>query len=295
MAFTAAEYKKMSSDPMIAGVYAAFIENSPFIERSPIEDITGGALIVNRETTLPTTAFRGIGSEYTASEGAITPTNIPLSISGGKLKTDRALPILYGTQRQAIAMSMQAKSLARTVNTALFKGASGGDSIVGLESTVAAGQTISNGTAGLKLSVLDEALQQCEGDNRVIFMSSPMLLKFNALARTPALNGNIGIAQNEMGIPQMFYGGIPLVAAGKTAAGAEVLPFTETSTTSSIYVVSLSLEGTHLIQNGGIRNFAPVKESVASEYDIDWYVNYVIGNLNSAIRVSLITNVAITA
>lgn len=296
MAFTLAEYKKASQDPLIAGVYQAFINNSPFLSRMPVENITGGAIVDNTETTLPTTGFREIGNEYTASEGVITQRTTSLSIAGGKIKADRALLAMYGPSRLAMSLNMQSKSAARTVNLALFKGDGTAGSITGLQSLIGTGsQSINNATAALSLSRLDEAIAYCEGDNKAIFMNRPMALRMTAAARNSTINGNIQVAQNEMGMPQYFYGGIPIVTAGLDASGAEVLPFTETTSTTSIYVVSCSLEGAHIVQNGGIRNFTPKTQSVANEYDIDWYMNYIVGEAKHAWRIYGITNAAVVA
>jgi hypothetical protein len=296
MAFTLAEYKKASQDPLIAGVYEAFINNSPLLSRMPVENINGGAVTFNRETTLPTTAFREVGSDYVASEGVITSATTAMSISGGKLKADRALIAMYGPERLAISLNMQAKSLARVVNQSLFKGDGTSGTLTGLQTLIGTGsQSVDNGTTALSLAKLDEAVAYCEGDNKAIYMSRPMWLRFTTAARAAAINGNIQISQDQFGMPQYFYGGLPIVTAGLDASGAEVLPFTETTSTTSIYVVSTSMEGAHIVQNGGIRNFAPVSQSFANEYDIDWYMNYIVGNLKTAWRVRGITNAAITA
>lgn len=295
MAFTLAEYKKESQDPLVASVYESFINNSPILARMGFESINGGAIQFNRETTLPTTAFRAIGSDYTASEGVITTVTENLKILGGKIKIDRALREMYGEGRLMTSMSMQLKSLARFANYNMVKGDGTGNSFTGWQSRIAAGQTVDNGTAALSLASFDEAMAELEGENGAIFVGQQLWLLLTAALRNQTLSGNLFRSNDNLGNPMMFYGRLPIVYVGRDASDAEILDFSEAGTTTSAYFVSFDNNGVTGVQTGPIKNYTPVTESVASEFDVEWIMSYIIGNLRSAIRVSGITNATVVA
>lgn len=295
MAFTLAEYKKQSQDPLIAGIYEIFMNNSPLLDKMTFSNINGGAVSFNRETTLPTTAFRAVGSAYTASEGVITTTTESLTIAGGKIKLDRILEKWYGEDRRNTSVNMQIKSLARLINYTMFKGDGTSNTFTGLENRVAAGQTVNNGVGALSLGSWDEALAEVEGDNQAIFVGKGLYLRLAAALRDTTVAGNLMRLNDDIGKPMIVYGGVPVLRAGKDASDAEVLDFSEASSTTSAYFCSFDDNGLQGVQNGGIDAYTPVTQSVANEFDIEWSMNYIIGNLNSVIRVDGITDAAVVA
>lgn len=295
MAFSLAEYKKQSQDPLIAGIYEIFMNNSPILDRMEFSNINGGAVSYNRETTLPTTAFRAVGSAYSTSEGVITTSTESLTIAGGKITLDRILEKWYGQDRRNTSVNMQIKSLARLINYTMFKGDGTSNTFTGLENRVAAGQTVDNGTGALSLGSFDEALADLEGDNQAIFVGKGLWLRLTAALRDATVSGNLMRVNDDIGRPMMVYGGVPIYRAGQDASDAEVLDFSEATSTTSAYFCSFDDNGIQGVQNGGIEAYTPVTDSVANEFDIEWSMNYIIGNLNSAIRVSGITDAAVVA
>lgn len=295
MAFSLTEYKKQSTDPLIAGVYEAFLNNSPLMSKMLFTNINGGSVSWNTESVLPTTSFRAVNSDYSTSAGTVNKQTEDLTIVGGKITADRALLRMYGQDRLNTDIAMQLKSLARLVNYTMFKGSGGSDDFTGLQTRIQSGQTIDNGTAALSLASFDEAIANLEGENKYCFVGTGLWLRLTAALRNNTLAGNLFRTNDDLGKPMMVYGDVPILQAGKDASDSEILDFSETSATGSAYFVSLDDNGIQGVQNGEIQRHTPVTDSFASEFDIEWIMNYIIGNPNSAYRVSNILDAAVTA
>lgn len=295
MAFTLAEYKKQSQDPLKTGVIEVYLNNAPFLNYLELEQINGGALVYNRENALPDAGVRAIGSKYTADNGTVEQLTEALKIAGGKIEIDRALRKMYGDSRLATAIDMKTKALARAVNVGFFKGDGTGANFEGLQSRIGVGETIVQGDTALSLSNLRRAVVECEGDNKVIFVGQEMFLRLSDAKNDASLGGQITITQDAFGNPITYFAGVPVVMAGKDSSDAEILDFSETNTTTSIYVCSFGGNGVVGIENGGLETYAPVVDSVVSEIDIEWLVSWYIGNPKSAYRISGITDVAVVA
>ena len=294
---TLAEYKLQTQDPLRAGVIQSFIDHAPILKDLAFSDIPGGAISFNREKTLPTSGFRAVGAEYTADGGEIETITEALKIVGGKIEIDRALKAMYGESRQVSAVAMKLKSIARTINATFFKGDGSANSFTGLQARIASGQTVDNGAGGavLSLAKLDAAILACEGDNRRIYANDQMYLALSVAMRTVGLAGNLQIAQDAFGSPVMTYAGIPVVRAGKNVDGSEVLAFTETNTSSSIYIVSLSPEGVEGVQRGPLEVYVNRSGEAVTAVEPEWYVSYLINSPQSAIRLKNITAGTIVA
>lgn len=288
MALTLAEYKKQSQDPLLSGVVQTYINNAPFLNWISYTNFSGGAVTLNRQKTLPNAGFRAIGVPYTATAGEIEPVTESLTIAGGKIVVDRALLKMYGTDRLATEQEMQVAALARTLSLTFFKGDGTGDSFTGLQ--VRATNVINNGDAALSLSNLLRAVVQCKGTNKVIFVGLEMYLKLSNAKNDSTLGSQINIVPDEFGMPITYFAGVPVVQAGEDVAGDEILDFSEANSTTSIYVVAFDSNGVNGMQNGGLETYRPKTESVASEYDIEWLQNFIIGNPASLQRISGITN-----
>lgn len=293
MALGLTEFKKMSQSKLIAAVFQTFLDESPIMNYMQFDQIPGGSVTFNRQKTLPETGFRAIGVAYTSAAGELEQVTEELKIVGGKITIDRALPILQGPGRFVAEQQMQLISQARTVNAAFYKGDGTGGSFTGLQSR--ATNTINNGTAALSLANLDKAVINCKGSNKVIFMNKQMYLRLNTAAKSTTLGSQITITPDQFGVPITRYAGVPVVMAGEDYTGSEVLGFTEASSTTSIYVVSFDPNGMVGVENGGVREFTPKSEDVASEFDIEWYVNYIIGNPAAVQRLYGITDAAVVA
>jgi len=298
MAFSQEEYKIGVNNPRIQGIIETFLKNSSVLPILLFNQVDGSAVDYTREKTLPTVGFRAINDPYTASEGEIEDVNEKLKILGGKMTVDRAILIMEGEGRALADIKMRLKAIARTFSFNFFKGDGTSETFSGLQTRIGVAQQVNNGTAPLSLEKLDDAVENCIGDNKAIFMNTKMYTHFKQVMRNPALAGNIMLNKSDFGKPVYTYGDIPIYKAGKLADDTtEILAFTEASTTTSIYVISLDNdEGVTGLQNGGPRDFnLDGGQDVANDYDIDWYLNMTIYTTQSAYRVLGITDGAITA
>jgi len=294
MAFTLAEYKKGKDDPRLQGLIELYLDNAPFLNHTELVNVIGSAVTHTAETTLNTTAFRAVGAAYTASEGVVTETTTNLKIAGGKITVDRALLKMQGEQRFAWSQAMQVKSLARLMSYSFFKGDGTSNTFSGLQSLNTV--SVANGATALSLAKLDEAVATIEGSNTVMYVGTGMYSRLSAAMRNTSVAGNIYYEPNQFGQQVMYYAGIPIVRAGKDGSDAEILDFSETTSTTSIYLVSSDENGTVFFQNDGIQYYDIDKGSdVASGYDIEWIGAPAILNPASCVRVSGITNAAVTA
>ena len=294
MPFTLAEYKKQSQDEFRSSVIQTFIDNSPFLERLHFQNILGGSVTFNREKTLPTgVGFRALNADYTPSVGEIEQITESLKIVGGRVNVDRALLAQYGSERLGTDIFMQVKGLARALNQTVFKGDGTNDSFTGLQSRITTPEIIVNGDAALSVSALREAVLELEGDNTAMFMSKAMYSHIWAAYNEGTIQ-NITYSSNEFGKPVLSFGGIPLYQAGKDGLGGEILPFSETASTTSIYAVSFDpSDGVVGIQNSPLKTISMKEISVLSATDIEWLMNFMIQKPKSAIRISGITDASV--
>jgi len=70
---TLLEAAKHSKDDLEAAVAKIIVESSPILERLPFRTINGPAYRYNKERSLGTISFRGVGGSYTPDAGVINP------------------------------------------------------------------------------------------------------------------------------------------------------------------------------------------------------------------------------
>ena len=297
MAFTLAEFRKGTDDPRKAGIVNTFINEAPILQYLPYMQVNGSTIKVTRVKTLNTTAFRAIGAEFVSSEGEIEEISEDLKIIGGKITVDRALLKMQGNQRLAISQMTQVESIVRGYNDTFYNGDGTGNSFTGLKTRIAGAQTLAPSAAGaLSLGLLDEAIEELKGASPVIVCNTKMYSRFTQAMRNPAVAGNINYETNQFGERVATYAGIPIVKAGRKGDDTEVLTFGEASDTTSLFVMAMDMaSGVVGVQNGELNYFQPVQQSVTSEYDIEWYTNFMIQSARSALRINLITDAAIVA
>ena len=80
---TMIEFLKTEHPPQETAVAKKFIEDVPLLRVLPFETQAVQSIDFNQQTKLPQTANRGIGEEYTASQGTIELGNEPMKILGG--------------------------------------------------------------------------------------------------------------------------------------------------------------------------------------------------------------------
>ena len=299
MALTLLEAANLNSgDVYKAGVMMKFAETSDLLRVLPFEGINGNSLKYNVEETLPGIGFRGVNESFTESTGIINPKVESLSIAGGDLDVDKFIVDTMGADQRAVQEAMKVKALALSWTKTFIKGDSESDprEFDGLQVRLSGDAVISNGTAGLSLAKLDEVIDAVDGAN-VILMSKSVRRRLTVAARTSAIGGNITYTTDEFGRQVAMYNDLPILIIDKDNNNTDILGFTETSSTTSIYVLALGEGMVSGLQNGGmdVRDIGELETKPAFRTRVEWYSGFGVFAPRTAARLNLITDAAATA
>jgi len=299
MAVTLLEAAKLvSGDVYKQGVIEKFAETSDILRVLPFESIDGNALKYNIEETLPGVGFRGVNGSYTESTGIINPQTESLVIAGGDLDVDKFIVDTMGAGQRTTQEGMKIKALALAWTRTFIKGDSETNirEFDGLQKRLTGDALIDNGTAGLSLAKLDEAIDEVEEPTHII-MSKVMRRRLTVAARTAAVAGNISYSLDEFGRKITEYNDIPILLVGKDNDNAQILDFSEASSTTSIYVVSFGEGKVSGLENGGmsVRDLGELESKPSLRTRVEWYNGIGVFAPQSAARLKAITNAAVTA
>jgi len=216
---TLAESAKLSQDLLVAGVIENVITVNPFYDILPFQSIEGNSLAYNRENVLGATEWTGVGDTISAGKAAATFTQITTGLT--TLVGDAEVNGLIQATRsnindqKAAQVASKAKSIGRAYQDKLINGDGSSDTITGLLSLVASGQTKTGATNGSALSydLLDETIDKVtdkDGEVDYMMMNARTIRSYYALLRT--LGGaNIGeVITLPSGKQVPAYRGIPI-------------------------------------------------------------------------------------
>ena len=301
MALTLLEAAKLNTgDVYKAGVLKKYAETSEILRLLPFESINGNSLRYNVEETLPGVGFRGVNGAYTESTGIINPKVESLTIAGGDLDVDKFIVDTMGADQRSVHEAMKIKALALAWTKTFIKGDSESDPTTfdGLQKRINGDALILNHAsgAGLSLAKLDEAIDAVDGANAIL-MSKAMRRRLTVAARTTAVGGNIGYTIDEFGRQVTTYNDLPIVIVDKDNENTDILGFTETGSTTSIYVVAFGEGMVSGLQNGGmdVRDLGELEAKPALRTRIEWYSGFGVFAPRSAARLKNITDAAVTA
>lgn len=301
MALTLLEAAKLNTgDVYKAGVLKKYAETSEILRLLPFESINGNSLRYNVEETLPGVGFRGVNGSYTESTGIINPKVESLTIAGGDLDVDKFIVDTMGADQRSVHEAMKIKALALAWTKTFIKGDSESDPMTfdGLQKRINGDALIANHAsgAGLSLAKLDEAIDAVDGANAIL-MSKAMRRRLTVAARTTAVGGNIGYTIDEFGRQVTTYNDLPIVIVEKDNENVDILGFTETGSTTSIYVVAFGEGMVSGLQNGGmdVRDLGELEAKPALRTRIEWYSGFGVFAPRSAARLKNITDAAVTA
>ena len=299
MALTLLEASKLNSgDIYKAGVYMKFAETSDILRVLMFENIGGNSLKYNVEETLPGIGFRGVNESFTESTGIINPKTENLAIAGGDLDVDKFIIDTMGSDQRAVQEAMKIKALALSWTRTFIKGDNETEprEFDGLQVRLTGDALISNGTAGLSLSKLDEAIDAVDGASHII-MSKSVRRRLTVAARTAAVGGDITYTLDEFGRQVTNYNGIPILIADKDNTNTDILGYTEASSTTSVYVVAFGEGQVAGLQNGGmdVRDLGELEGKAAYRTRVEWYSCFGVFAPRTAARLSGITDAAATA
>jgi len=299
MALTILEASKLNEgDTYLSGVIDKFAQSSDILLNLPFMEISGNALKYNIEETLPGIGFRGVNGSYTESTGIINPQTENLVIAGGDLDVDKFIVDTMGADQRSVQEAMKIKALALAWTKTFIKGDSTTNpkEFDGLQARLTGDALIGNGTAGLSLLKLDEAIDAVDEPTHIL-MSKAMRRRLTAAARNQAIGGMVTYEMDAFGRQVTKYNDIPIMIVWKDNDNVDILGFTEASSTTSIYVVSFRDGGVTGIQNGAmdVRDMGELETKPSFRTRVEWYNGFGVFAPRSASRLNLITDAAVTA
>lgn len=282
MPITLAEAKVGMADKVDQMVVDEFRRSSLLLDRLTFDNCispgTGGSTLAYgyiQLLTPSTAAVRTINTEYTANEAKRTKKTTNAIIMGGSFQVDRVLQNTSGAVDElAFQAQQKIKATANYFHNLVINGTSAStgtgyvtgtfdglkkllagtsNEITSTVSITSAAEMDSNANAFL--DELDAFLNVLDGAPSMLLMNSKMLTKIKGIARRA---GYYSRTEDAFGRPVDNYNGIPLVDAGKYYNGtasvdavADVAATASAPGTSSIYAVSLGLDGFHGISPTG--------------------------------------------
>lgn len=278
MALTLTESAKLSQNQLQRGVIETFVQESPVLDRIPFLSIEGNAYAYNTEATLPGVEFRAVNGSYTESTGVVNQKTESLVILGGDADVDTFIQQTRSNvnDQRAVQTAMKVKAAAYKFQETFINGDTAVDANAfdGLKKRLTGGQVISTGTNGAPvignggtdahafLDKLDDLLGLVPGinaGNGAIYANRAVLAKIRSAGRR--IGGTEVVREDLTGKRVLTWNGIPVLDLGDTAAGAAILPLTETQGTatnaSSVYAVKFGQgEGDQAVTgltNGGVQ------------------------------------------
>ncbi|MFF1812384.1 major capsid protein [Streptomyces sp. NPDC058251] len=275
MALTLAESAKLSQDDLQRGVLETFVIESPVLDRIPFLTIQGNAYAYNEEATLPGVEFRAVNAGYSESTGTVNPKSEKLVILGGDADVDRFIVQTRGNlnDQRAVQTRMKVKAAAYKFQDHFINGDTAVDvnGFDGLKKRLTGAQVMAAATNGMGpvaaghdfFDALDALVAQVpgiNGSNGALYANAKVISRIKSSARRL---GGVEMVKDALTSKMVAtYNGIPLLDIGQTAAGADIIPQTETQgtaagTTSSIYAVKFGqAEGDQAVTgltNGGVQ------------------------------------------
>lgn len=275
MAVTLADAAKLSQDDLQRGVIETFIIESSVLDRMQFLTIEGNAYAYNVEATLPGVEFRAVNAAYSESTGTVNQLTEKLVILGGDADVDTFIAQTRSNlnDQRALQSRMKVKAAVYKWQDTFINGdvAVDANGFDGLKKRLTGGQVISAGTNGIPiigtsdndryafLDKLDEVIAAVNAPGPdALYANRSIIQKIKSSARRLAIYDQ---TVDSFGRTISTYNGIPLLDIGTTAAGAMIIPQTETagssSAASSIYAVKFGADESDgavtALTNGGIQ------------------------------------------
>ncbi|MEU2797434.1 MULTISPECIES: major capsid protein [unclassified Streptomyces] len=314
MAVTLVEAAKLSQTSLQRGVIETFVQESSILDRIPFMTIEGNAYAYNEEATLPGVAFRSVNEAYTESTGTVNQKSESLVILGGDADVDKFIVRTRGNlnDQRAVQTRMKVKAASYKFQDTFFNGDVTVDTKAfdGLKKRLTGAQVIDADTNGMGpvtgghdfLDVLDAAIARVPGinaSNGAIYANAGAIARIRSATRR--LGGETMVREALTQKMVATYNGLPLLDPGQTAAGADILPQTETQgsasgTASSIYIVKFGQdEGDRAVTgltNGGVQvdDLGQLQEKPAYRTRIEFYTGLAVFGGRAAARIRGVLN-----
>ncbi|MFF4771127.1 major capsid protein [Streptomyces sp. NPDC001255] len=313
MALTLAEAAKLSTTDLQRGVIETFVQESPILDRLPLMDIEGNAYAYNSEATLPGVEFRGVNDSYSESTGTVNQATESLVILGGDADVDTFIAQTRSNlnDQRALQEQLKVKAAAYKFQDAFFNGDVAVDpkGFDGLRKRLVGAQVMTADANGMGpvlgghdfFDALDALIAQVPGlsaGNGALYANRKIIAKIASSARR--LGGYEMVQEALTGKRVATYQGIPLLDPGQTAAGADIIPTTETQGTaedaSSIYAVKFGQsegdKGVTGLTNGGVsvRDLGELDSKPAYRTRIEFFCGLALFSGQAAARLNGVLN-----
>lgn len=298
---TLLEFMKTEPGPAFSAPTAKFVETSQLMAVMPWETAVGTGTPYNQEASLPSTTARAVGETYSHSQGTYNPGFEPLKIYGGKSNFDAFLVRSGRGGRRAIEDAAFVESVARNYERDFFKGSTASDPrpVQGLQErlTDTSRNLFSNGTAAATIRNFKRAKKL--GVNLThIAMGQDMKIRVDTAASNSSVGGSVFMRKDEsLGMEVTFLCGLPILEIKRDENESDILDFSEASSTTSVYFLSLRPDMLHGQWHGPPQMVDLGRDptsGTAFNSVLDWDASFVLEHPRAAVRMSGITDAAIT-
>lgn len=306
MGLTLLEAAKSERDPARLAVIRELAEGE-LMSIIPFQDVEGEGVFYDQEGELPAVGFRGINETLDATYGVLNPQAERLKILGSEVDVDTAIIDMRGPQAIADQVQMKVRSMRMTFEDHMINGdeTTNPRAFDGLKRRINVGSSQAiNMNGALSLSALDELIDACDavGGEKVLIMNKKMRRRLNTASRNSSIGGFITYSQNEFGRRVAQYGDVPIVVTDVNSANQQIQPFTEASSSTSIYCVAFgdllttAIQGRARGQFGvSVRALGEVPDAPVDRTRIEWYCGMAVMNGRSAARLYGVTDAAVVA
>ena len=306
---TLLEAAKYGDDQLKRGVVETLIQESPILEMMPQTAISGNALKVQVENTLPAPAFRDVNEAYSRTHSTDTERYFGTAILGGEVFIDNYIVRVRGnvTSVKARQYAKFAKAMSRTYDKYFFDGTGTAKDFKGINALIdeGLGQKVLNASGGgaLTLAKMDEAHDELRSQSSadVILMNRTVRRKLTDLGRNSAgYFSLIDVGDDRFGRQIMQWNGIPVRIIGDDKDGSAILGYDEdpgdgASDCTSIYYIAFGEDEnvTGLLGLGGsfdVVDFGETEAAPGHMGRVEVYPGVAIYNPLSIVRQYGITN-----
>jgi hypothetical protein len=306
MGLTLLEAAKSERDPARLAVIRELAEGE-LMRVIPFQDVEGEGVFYDVEQELPSVGFRGINETLDASYGVLNPQSERLKVLGAEVDVDTSIIDMRGPDVVGDQVRMKVTSMRMTFEDHFINGDESANprAFDGLKRRINAGSSQAiNQNGALSLAALDELIDAVDamGGQKVLIMNKKMRRRLNTASRATSIGGFINYEQDAFGRRVTQYGDVPIIVTDVNAQNQPVQPFTETSSSTSIYCVALgdllttAIQGRARGQFGiSVRALGEVPDAPVDRTRIEWYCGMAVYNGRSAARLYGVTDAAVVA
>lgn len=284
-------------DPIAQGVVETFAETSDIANALMFEDAPRGIYSFLQRTSLGDSGFRGLNegfSESTSTREQVDRRTYPM---GGDADLDVKIVDEAVNNIRGDEVAAKVVDMAQLFDFTFVKGT--GDfatkDFKGLQAQLTGDQVVDNGNAGLKLDKLNETIDRVKRPGGLLMNRATARRMADFVNNTST--HSIRSERDDFGRRVQFYQDLPILIADPIGHARNPLPFTEAPSSSSIYVLDLSMDGVFAIQNGPpeVVDLGQVDDKPVYRHRIYWNIGLVMKDPAAAARLSGITDAATTA